>query len=671
MAIARSARRAPHGFGASGINLAAPCPGYLTNGLSTPVYGQSDQTLRLAALGPILIVRVHAQRAGRLTSVFLRLMIGLSGTGDQFDLSMDKKPVAPAGIVIAAIILILRRRQGGPILERSMKNPKFRVAGGVLIAVGLGWLILASQMGVSVSSCDTDISGIGDFGERLDAASRGMRCLLEEREGSRPRVINIGLLSEKNNSLLLAGLTALAGVILLAVSFNRGRTNSEAPKPIEGRGLTAAADAWRETQASLQPEQYNDFLEAFRGTPEALLAAKHKRILQDWDALNKADDAAVEAFLTNDLFPAMKQRVRKFINDEAGNNSSLGELNQRLLHQEAAADRIAREEADRAEAARLEQLRREEAEKIEQARREKQKQAKVVRRGAIGIAVAVAVIAAIGVSQSILSWWNYKRFAHSGGALSALAPGATFQDCASGSEDCPVMVVVPGGSFLMGSPDSEGVSDERPQRRISVARLAVSQAEITFAEWDMCAANGGCRSQTRPDDATWGRGRQPVINVSWDDAQEYVRWLSEMTGATYRLLSEAEWEYAARAGTTTAFSFGNEYASADAYAWFEGNSDGRAHPVREKKPNAFGLHDMQGNVWEWVEDCYSGYDPAKRDSMPVTTDDPSAATATCSNRVIRGGSWNLNRQYLRSALRIRYVPSNRNYFLGFRVARTL
>jgi len=182
-----------------------------------------------------------------------------------------------------------------------MGNPKLRVAGGVLIAVGLGWLILALQMDVSVSSCDTNVSGIGDYGERIGAAARAMECISDEFQGLRPRVINIGLLSEKNNSLLLAGLTVLAGVILLAVFFNRGRTNSEPPKPLDDRGATVAANAWRETQASLQPEQYSDFLEAFRGTPEALLAVKHKRILQDWDALNKTDDAAVGAFLTDDL----------------------------------------------------------------------------------------------------------------------------------------------------------------------------------------------------------------------------------------------------------------------------------------------------------------------------------------------------------------------------------
>jgi len=303
------------------------------------------------------------------------------------------------------------------------------------------------------------------------------------------------------------------------------------------------------------------------------------------------------------------------------------------------------------------------------------------RRRSLQALAVVSVLAVAGIGAAYMNrealepvWAKYTRYwgkAQAHDALAALKDGATFQDCTSGSEDCPVMVVVPGGSFLMGSPDGEGDSEEKPQRRISVARLAVSQAEITFAEWDMCAANGGCRSSPRPADATWGRGRQPVINVSWDDAQEYVRWLSEMTGVTYRLLSEAEWEYAARAGTTTVFRFGNVDASADAYAWFIENSDGRAHPVREKKPNAFGLHDMHGNVWEWVEDCNADYDVAKRDSNPVTTHDPSAVTATCSYRVVRGGSWGSYPQYLRSALRDGNAPTYRYSYLGFRVARTL
>jgi formylglycine-generating enzyme required for sulfatase activity len=587
----------------------------------------------------------------------------------------------PVGIVvIVAIVLLRRRRQGGPTSGRSTGNPRLRVAGGVLIAVGLGWLILALQMDVSVSSCDTSVSGIGDFAE----LGRAMECI------SRPRVINIGLLSEKNNSLLLAGLTALAGIILLAASFNRGRTNSEAPKPIEGRGFTASANAWRETQASLQPEQYNDFLEAFRGTPEALLAAKHKRILQDWDGLNKTDGATVEAFLTNDLFPAMKQRVRQFIADEAGNNSSLGELNQRLLHQEAAADRIAREEADRAEAARLEQLRREEAEKIEQARREKQKQAKVVRRGAIGIAVAVAVIAAIGVSPSILSaiqeqQVKEKQAEEAAAAAEALAEaeaaavvaskaefdaaalefgirdGGSFSDC----DYCPEMVLIPSGFFIMGSPESEPLrrDHEGPQRRVTVGLFAAGKYEVTWADWGRCVVAGSCASLKADG---FGGGARPVTNVSWAEAVAYTKWLSSETGQTYRLLSESEWEYAARAGNSGRWSFGENEGSLGSYAWYSSNSGSATHAVGTKTVNAFGLHDVHGNVWEWVQDSY-----ADNYSAGQPSNGNAFQGGSWSGRVYRGGSWYSYPQDLRSAIRNGSEPANRSDFIGFRVARTL
>ncbi len=289
---------------------------------------------------------------------------------------------------------------------------------------------------------------------------------------------------------------------------------------------------------------------------------------------------------------------------------------------------------------------------------------------------AASLLAVIGVGavfayQEELTpvWARYTKYwgrTQAPEALAAMQAKATFQDCAAGSADCPVMVIVPGGKFRMGDE-----SDPDSQREVAVPRFAVSETEITFDDWDMCGANGGCRAQPRPADATWGRGRQPVINVSWEDAQQYVSWLSDMTGATYRLLSEAEWEYAARAGTGTAFSFGADDNDPGEYAWFVGNSDSKPHPVRTRKPNAFGLYDMHGNLWEWVEDCYAGYDLGKKDALPVITDEPGNADKPCSARVDRGGSWLNDPQSLHSAYRYGDVPTSRIDHLGFRVARTL
>jgi formylglycine-generating enzyme required for sulfatase activity len=237
-------------------------------------------------------------------------------------------------------------------------------------------------------------------------------------------------------------------------------------------------------------------------------------------------------------------------------------------------------------------------------------------------------------------------------------------------------VVVPAGEFTIGSPanEAERSSDEGPQRRVTIARpFAVGKFEVTFAEWDACAAGGGCASNKRPGDQGWGRGRRPVINVSLDDAKQYVAWLSQKTSKSYRLLTESEWEYAARAGTTTPFSTGPTIGTEQAN--YDGNDTygaGKKGQYRQKTvdagsfpPNAFGLHDMHGNVWEWVEDCYKdSYAGALADGSAVTSGD-------CSLRVLRGGSWSNVPRVLRSASRLRNLPDVRNFSFGFRVARTL
>jgi len=225
-------------------------------------------------------------------------------------------------------------------------------------------------------------------------------------------------------------------------------------------------------------------------------------------------------------------------------------------------------------------------------------------------------------------------------------------------------VVIPAGRFLMGSPDSEAGrdSDEGPQREVVVSRpLAVGKFEVTFAEWDACVAAGGCSH--RPSDRGWGRGNRPVINVSWADAQEYVRWLSRRTGRTYRLLTEAEWEYAARAGTTTPYSFGQTISPSQAN--YYGTGLGRTQPVGSYPANAWGLHDMHGNVWEWVEDCWvDSYAGAPVDASQAVT------TGGCTHRVSRGGSWLSGPRILRSAFRFSSVPGDGGNTAGFRLART-
>jgi formylglycine-generating enzyme required for sulfatase activity len=190
---------------------------------------------------------------------------------------------------------------------------------------------------------------------------------------------------------------------------------------------------------------------------------------------------------------------------------------------------------------------------------------------------------------------------------------------------------------------------------------------VTFADWDACVSVGGCAQEGRASDAGWGRGRQPVIYVSWDDAQAYVAWLSKMTGKAYRLLTEAEWEYAARAGTTTAYFWGDEIGKNNANCGGCGSQwDGRqTAPAGSFAPNAFGLYDMLGKVFEWVEDCsHDNYNGAPTDGSAWTAGD-------CKSRVVRGGSWGINPQYLRAAYRDGVTTGARLSSLGFRVGRTL
>ena len=240
-----------------------------------------------------------------------------------------------------------------------------------------------------------------------------------------------------------------------------------------------------------------------------------------------------------------------------------------------------------------------------------------------------------------------------------------FRDC----PDCPEMVVMPASSFMMGSPSHEAGrgDDEGPRHRVTIEKpFAVGKYEVTFAEWDACVADGGCGGH-RPEDEGWGRGRRPVINVNWDDAKAYVRWLNRKTGKQYRLPSEAEWEYAARAGTTTRYNWGDDIGRNRANCNGCGSRWDRKQtaPVGSFRANVFGLYDVHGNVLEWVEDCRNGnYQGALSDGSAWTD-------GGCTSRVLRGGSWFSGPRFLRSAFRYGNWAGNRFFYYGFRVARTL
>lgn len=244
-------------------------------------------------------------------------------------------------------------------------------------------------------------------------------------------------------------------------------------------------------------------------------------------------------------------------------------------------------------------------------------------------------------------------------------PGDVFQDC----DKCPSMVVVPAGSFMMGSPPSEIRWDsEGSQHDVTILKaFAAGRFSVTFDEWDACVADGGCNGY-KPDDNGWGRGRRPVINVSWNDAKAYVAWLAKNTGKPYRLLSEAEREYVTRAGTTTAYWWGNDIGEGNANChgcggqWGDGK---QTAPVDSFKPNPWGLYQVAGNVFEWVEDCWND------NYARAPTDGSAWVSGDCMSRVLRGGSWGNVPLYLRAARRDRDTSDHRYVYFGFRVGRTL
>jgi len=232
-------------------------------------------------------------------------------------------------------------------------------------------------------------------------------------------------------------------------------------------------------------------------------------------------------------------------------------------------------------------------------------------------------------------------------------PGQTFKDCA----DCPEMVVIPAGNFQMGSPESEKdrSSDEGPVHLVNVASFVLGKTEVTQAQWRAVMGSDP------PELFFIGCDNCPVETVSWDDIQAFIVKLNAKTGQSYRLPSEAEWEYACRAGGQQRYCGGDEL---DRLAWYDKNSGSKTHAVATKQANAWGLHDMSGNVWEWTQDCWNErYTGAPSDGSAWTK-------GNCSYRVLRGGSWYNFPNYARAAIRFWFTPGKRIYYLGFRLART-
>jgi formylglycine-generating enzyme required for sulfatase activity len=261
-------------------------------------------------------------------------------------------------------------------------------------------------------------------------------------------------------------------------------------------------------------------------------------------------------------------------------------------------------------------------------------------------------------------------------------PGETFQDTLLDGSKGPEMVVIPAGTFQMGDIQGKGVSWERPVHEVILDAFAIGRNPVTVGEFRRFVEATGYQTEAEQQDGTsvydgkeWGQKSDanwrnpymsqdedhPVVCISWNDAAAYCEWLCEQTGEQYSLPTEAEWEYACRAGSDTAYCFGDDEKQLSSYAWYSKNAEGKTHPVGEKRPNDWHLYDIHGHVWEWVQDWFGDYskEPQHNPSGPETG----------SSRVIHGGSWGRDAGYCRSAFRDLVGPGRRCGPLGFRLAR--
>jgi formylglycine-generating enzyme required for sulfatase activity len=406
-----------------------------------------------------------------------------------------------------------------------------------------------------------------------------------------------------------------------------------------------------------------------KDTGETTIEPTHEALLRQWGMLH--------GWLTEDAgLLAVLDGIKRAARDWAANGKRqawIAHTGERL----ATANRLA-ERSDLA--ANLEPTDRQYLEASRMAEREAWGYFQRVRAGIGGLAV---LLIAVGVG-----WWQqdflreqYQWRVVMGPTVltpeeeTKLRAADEFSECKNG---CPTMVVIPAGKFMMGSAESgDRFVNERPQHEVTFAKpFAVGKFDATFAEWDMCAEAGACpRNSFVAADDDWGRGNQPVIHVSWNDAKLYVSWLSRMTHKEYRLLSEAEWEYAARAGTTTAYYWGNEVSEnvancRDCRSRWNGL---HPSPVGSFKPNTFGLYDMHGNVRQWVEDTYQKtYEGAPNDGSAWVQEAYREFRGIAPIfRVVRGSSWRDFAFFLSAIERTPKYPDERDDTMGFRIARTL
>ncbi len=437
------------------------------------------------------------------------------------------------------------------------------------------------------------------------------------------RVINIGLMNDKQNLLIFFAVVCIVGALFAAIGWNH----------------TPGQDA-------IEPARNNDGKIGTATAPQSLFDGRRDISLPGY-----------QLFLTKRFGIEKNNTLDKFVigSDVFDDLSAvLADADVRYGYQLDELLRLEREaqvlEKSRMEMADREQKQRQEFDaRVDEAAVASKESFRKAIPWLIGIAGVACVVAAVAAGFMI----RQQSIEEEATRLAWQSAGKVIQDCS----ECPEMVTIPAGSFEMGSSSSRS-STEQPQHKVKLPGFLLGRTEVTQGQWRAVMGDNPSFFKGCGDDC-------PVENLRWNDAQLFADKLSQKTGKTYRLPSEAEWEYAARAGGKGEWGFGDDVSQLGAHAWFRANSE-RTHPVGQMKASAIGLHDMHGNVWEWVQDnWHSDYKGAPSDgSAWLSGGDPA-------RRVVRGGAWDINPPYLRSANRIRVEPDDRVYGPGLRIARDL
>jgi formylglycine-generating enzyme required for sulfatase activity len=420
-------------------------------------------------------------------------------------------------------------------------------------------------------------------------------------------------------------------------------------------------------------------------------SSEFRKLVEDIAAIVSDSSEIILAHTEQTADKRLRDLERHRVQEEARQKAE--EQNQRLIteeenraRQEAERRRLATEAQRKAEEEPLREQERQRAE--DEAPREAQDEKGRIEQEVqnpwrtYGPVAAVVVL----VIFSVIMWWPRLQQVEPGKGMDSQAPvrdlkqekpiamspflsaGGVFRDRLRTGREGPEMVVIPIGSFKMGDVQGDGDKDEVPVRTVRIQRpFAMGSYEVTFEEYDQFAK---AANRQFPGDQSWGRGRRPVINISWQDAVEYAKWLSAQTGKRYRLPTEAEWEYAARGGKETAYWWGKDLIKGMANCSGCGSQWGNSQtaPVGSFKPIPVGLYDTAGNVWEWVEDCWhDNYNGAPADGSAWR----ESGGGNCDRRVIRGGSWYDRPSTLRSSNRGRYYPLSRYNLVGFRLVQAI